>query len=143
MSSHLTVHAEPAAVQRVEEFVAAFGAQHGIDTSDRNRVTILLEELVTNLYAHGLVKGSGGCSAEIVLSLEQDRLIIEFSDNGKPFDPLAEPLPDLDVPAESRLPGKLGLCILRAFVDEASYWHNRDRNVLRMVRRITITTPAE
>jgi anti-sigma regulatory factor (Ser/Thr protein kinase) len=143
MSSHLTVQAEPAAVQQVEEFVAAFAAQHGIDTSDRNRVTILLEELVTNLYEHGLVKGSGGCSAQIVLSLEQDRLSIEFSDNGKPFDPLAEPLPDLDAPAESRLPGKLGLCILRAFVDEASYCHNRDRNVLRMVRRITITTPAE
>ena len=143
MSSHLTVQAEPAAVQEVEAFVTAFAEQHGIDTGDQHRITILLEELMTNLYKHGLVEGSGGCTAEIVLSLEHDRLSIEFSDNGKPFDPLAQPLPDLEVPAESRSPGKLGLHILRAFVDEASYRRHRDRNVLKMVRRITITAPEE
>jgi len=143
MSSHLTVQAGSAAVQRVEAFVAAFAEQHRIDPGDRNRVTVLLEELVTNLYRHGLVERSGGCTAEIALSLEQDRLSIEFSDNGKPFDPLAQPLPDLDVPAESRLPGKLGLHLLRAFVDEASYRRKGDRNVLQMVRGVTITAPAK
>ena len=143
MPSHLTVRAKPAAVPQVEAFVADFAAHHRIDPGDRNRVMLLLEELVTNLYAHGSVKGSGGCTAEIALSLEQDRLSIEFSDNGKPFDPLAQPLPDLDVPAESRLLGKLGLHILRAFVDEASYRRIGDRNVLRMVRRITIIAPTQ
>ena len=143
MSSLLTVQAGPAAMRRVEAFVTDFAEQHGIDPGDRNRVTILLEELVTNLYAHGSVERSGGCTAEIALSLEQDRLSIEFSDNGKPFDPLAHPLPDLEVPVEARLPGKLGLHILRAFVDEAIYRRNGDRNVLQMVRRITITSPAQ
>jgi len=142
MSSHLTVQAKPAAVQQVEAFVADFAAQHRIDAGDRNRVTILLEELVTNLYAHGSVEGAGGCTAEIALSLQQDRLSIEFSDNGKPFDPLAQPLPDLDAPPESRLPGRLGLHILRAFVDEASYHRDGERNVLHMVRRITIAAVA-
>jgi anti-sigma regulatory factor (Ser/Thr protein kinase) len=141
MSSHLTVQAEPAAMQQVEAFVADFAEHHGIGTGDRNRVTILLEELVTNLCEYGLLEGSGGCTAEIALSLEQDRLSIEFSDNGKPFDPLTQPLPDLDVPAESRLLGKLGLRLLRAFVDEASYRRSGNRNVLQMVRRIAITAP--
>lgn len=139
----MTVQAKPAAVQQVEAFVADFAEQHRIDPGDRNRVTILLEELLTNLYAHGSVEGSGGCTAEIGLSLQEDRLSIQFSDNGKPFDPLAQPPPDLDVPPESRLPGKLGLHLLRAFVDEASYRRNGDRNVLQMVRRITITAPAQ
>ena len=143
MSSHLTVQAEPAAVQEVEAFVTAFAEQQGIDTGDQHRITILLEELVTNLYAHGSAEGSRGCTAEIGLSLEHDRLSIEFSDNGSAFDPLAQPLPDLDVPAQSRVPGKLGLHVLRAFVDEASYRRNGDRNVLQMVRRITITAPAQ
>ena len=141
MPSHMTVQAKPAAVQQVEAFVADFAEQHRIDPGDRNRVTILLEELLTNLYAHGSVEGSGGCTAEIALSLQEDRLTIEFSDNGKPFDPLAQPLPDLDVPAESRLLGKLGLRLLRAFVDEASYRRSGNRNVLQMVRRIAITAP--
>src|SRR5262249_16092643 len=142
MSSHLTVHAEPRAVPEVEAFVTGFAQQHGIDRGDQNRITILDEELVTNLCAHGLIERSEGCTAEIELSLEQDRLSIEFSDNGKPFDPLAQPLPDLEVAAESRLPGKLGLHILRAFVDEASYRRYGDRNVLQMVRRITVTARA-
>lgn len=137
----MTVQAKPAAVQQVEAFVADFAEQHRIDPGDRNRVTILLEELLTNLYAHGSVEGSGGCTAEIALSLQEDRLTIEFSDNGKPFDPLAQPPPDLDVPLESRLPGKLGLHLLRAFVDEASYRRSGNRNVLQMVRRIAITAP--
>lgn len=137
----MTVQAKPAAVQQVEAFVADFAEQHRIDPGDRNRVTILLEELLTNLYAHGSVEGSGGCTAEIALSLQEDRLTVEFSDNGKPFDPLAQPLPDLDVPAESRLLGKLGLRLLRAFVDEASYRRSGNRNVLQMVRRIAITAP--
>jgi serine/threonine-protein kinase RsbW len=138
----LTVQAEPAAIQRVEAFVAAFATRHRIDSGDQSRVTLLLEELVTNLYVYGLVERSGGCTADIDLSLEQDRLSIEFSDNGKPFDPLAQPLPDLDLPAESRLLGKVGLRLLRAFVDEASYRRSGDRNILQMVRRITITAPA-
>jgi len=70
--------------------------------------------------------------------LQAGRLIIEFVDDGRPFDPLASAAPDLDLPADERPVGGVGIAIVRALVDEIGYrWdgsHNRltlGRNVLQ------------
>jgi len=138
MQSRLTVRADADALRHVSEFVGEFTLRHRIEAADRARIAIVLEELLTNLLKYGYIDRSEPGAAEVVLELEGDRLSIEFADDGRPFDPLAEPPPDLDEPVRSRPVGKLGLEIVRALTHEVSYRRDHDRNIVRMVRRVTL-----
>jgi anti-sigma regulatory factor (Ser/Thr protein kinase) len=61
--------------------------------------------------------------------------VLEFRDQGRLFDPLTEPPPDLDAPLEQRPRGGLGLPLVRALVDDARYVREGATNVLRLVKR--------
>ncbi|MGO9452918.1 MAG: ATP-binding protein [Candidatus Binataceae bacterium] len=138
MQSRLTVRADADALRRVSDFVGEFTQRHRIDAADHARVAIILEELLTNLLKYGYTDRPEPGAAEVALELEVDILSIEFADDGRPFDPLAEPPPAFDESVESRPIGKIGLEIVRALTDEASYRREDDRNILRMVRRVAL-----
>jgi len=74
-------------------------------------------------------------AVELRASFVEDAVVLEFRDGGRPFDPLAEPAPDLDLPPEERPAGGLGLMLVRALVDEARYQRDGAANVLRLVKR--------
>ncbi len=141
MREDLKIKVDGEAIRRAEELVARFGAHHRISDADRNRVTILLEELLTNLQKYGY-EGSGSRVAEISLRLKGDQLTVEFVDDGRAFDPLTDPLPELADTVESRPIGKVGLRIVRAFADKASYSRRNNHNVLLLVRRISTNLPS-
>jgi serine/threonine-protein kinase RsbW len=122
----------PRLVGCVEEFARL----HALPGAERSRLLILLDELFTNVVNHG----SGGVvpprRIEVVLSLNAAELTIDFSDDGRPFDPLIAAPPDLDRPLADRPVGGLGLHILRSLVDHARYRRDGDRNRLVLTRAI-------
>ena len=138
LQARLTVRADTGAMPQVEAFVGSFATQHGIETDDTARVIILLEELFTNLVKYGYPTQSEPGWADIGLELEGTRLTIEFVDDGRAFDPLAQPAPNLDRRLEDRSPGGLGLHILRGLPEEAHYSRSNDRNVIRLTRRVAL-----
>jgi serine/threonine-protein kinase RsbW len=52
------------------------------------------------------------------------------SDDGKPFDLLAQPEPDIHAPIEERKIGGLGIHLLRKLMDKVDYRRAGDRNEL-------------
>jgi len=58
-------------------------------------------------------------------------------DDGKPFDPLQAPPPDLSLPLERRPIGGLGIHLIRNLMDEVSYARVGGRNVLKMVKHLS------
>jgi anti-sigma regulatory factor (Ser/Thr protein kinase) len=138
MQAHLTLRADADALEAVEGFVSAFVQEHGIEGDDEGRICIVLEELLTNLVKYGYADASAPGMVDIGLTLEGNRLTIEFSDDGQPFDPLAQPAPDLDAATEEREIGGLGIHILRSLADEADYSRRGGRNVIRLVRRVSV-----
>ena len=113
-----------------------FAELAGLPIAERSRLLILLEELFLNVINHG----SGGevlsRQIEIILSLTGGELMIDFSDDGQPFDPLTAAPPDLDQPLEKRKVGGLGLRILRSLADDARYTRDGSRNRLVLIRTI-------
>jgi anti-sigma regulatory factor (Ser/Thr protein kinase) len=138
MQARLTVRADADAMRELEGFVAAFATERGIDDGDAARIGILLEELLTNLVKYGYPDGATPGLADIGLDLDGNRLTIEFADDGRAFNPLAQPAPDLDLPLEDRQEGGLGIHILRALTEEAHYTRRHDRNVVRLIRRVAL-----
>jgi anti-sigma regulatory factor (Ser/Thr protein kinase) len=149
MRARLHLRNDNADLARLAEFAREFTVRHKLADDDSARLQIILDELFTNVVKYGYegvaaeaqAEGHPEGHIEVALSLEADRLIIEFVDDGLPFDPLASPLPDLDLPVEERTMGGVGIAIVRALVDEAGY--QRDGNCNRLtLGRTVLRQPA-
>ena len=116
---------------RLLAFAEEFARDSGFADNEGARLLVILEELFTNVVTHGNAQ-----SVAATLGLSRGRLTIDFVDDGPPFDPLAHPRPDLDIPGEERPIGGLGITIVRALVDKARYRRQGGRNHLRLARRI-------
>jgi anti-sigma regulatory factor (Ser/Thr protein kinase) len=105
---------------------AAFGAEAVLD------LRLVAEELLTNIARYAFEAEAG--PVEVRLRISGASAALELRDAGRAFDPLAQPAPDLEAPLETRGPGGLGLVLVRALVDEASYRREGRSNVLRIVK---------
>ena len=112
-----------------------FARRHALPAVERARLSIILEELFTNVVKHGYARASLG-QVEVTLAFDLGQLTIEFDDDGRPFDPLKGALPDLDQLAAKRRIGGLGLKIVRSLAESARYSREGSRNHLVLTRKI-------
>src|SRR5579859_5111799 len=109
MSQSITVRSETTEWPELRAFADAFCDRHHLPPPERARLMIVLEELLTNLAKYGYDAGAPRGTADVTLVIEGARLTIEFSDDGRPFDPLAHRAVGLNLGAEARPVGGLGL----------------------------------
>src|SRR3546814_18345201 len=96
----------------IESFLASTKTPPDVTT----KIIIVLDELVTNILAHG--------SADIVtvcLRVGKDALTVDLTDDGAAFDPLSLPEPDTSLSLEDRPIGGLGRHIVRTLMDRVDY----------------------
>ena len=117
------------------DWAERFGATHRLSAGVVNALNVVLDEAVSNPIHHGYDAGVGG---EIVVRLRRasDRVEVEVEDDGRPFDPLQAPPPDLTLPLERRPIGGLGIHLIRNLMDEVDYARQGGRNVLKMAKRL-------
>jgi anti-sigma regulatory factor (Ser/Thr protein kinase) len=134
MRASIALRSEPAEFARLVAFAEAFARDCGFADDERARLLIILEELFTNVVAHGNAQ-----NVAAALRSSRGRLTIDFVDDGPPFDPLTHPGLDLDALGEERPIGGLGIAIVRSLVDQARYRRLGGRNHLHLGRRFTPT----
>jgi serine/threonine-protein kinase RsbW len=142
VNASITLVSERAELTRLAAFADAFARGRGLPDDERVRLLLILEELFTNVVAHGYPPDAAAGTVAVALGWRDGRLIIDFSDDGRPFDPLGLAAPDLDKAGEDRPIGGLGIHIVRSLVDEARYRRAGRRNRLRLIRQIGSVTSA-
>lgn len=133
----LTFRADSTALGELDKFVAAFVAANRLAHEEFARLMVLLDELLTNLQKYGYRGRPAPGTAELGLDLDQDRMTVEFADDGNEFNPLAEPPTDLEADLESRPLGGFGIHLLKGLSEEVIYRRIDGRNVLRILRRVS------
>lgn len=93
---------------------------------------LALEEILTNIAKYAY---RDDLLHEIAVRIEVgDRDVTIFcEDDGRPFDPLSAPAPDLSGPILERKAGGVGLRLVRDMVDYIGYRREQDRNILEIV----------
>lgn len=88
---------------------------------------LAIEELGTNLLKFGY---DDIAAHEIFLRLEilPTQLLVILEDDGREFDPLTAPAPDVNLLAEQRAVGGLGIFLVRKFAEELRYERRGGRN---------------
>ena len=121
---------------KLRDTVQIFCKQNQLSEDIAFVLDLSLEELITNVIKYGH-EDSAEHYVQVDLSLQDGLLILEITDDGRPFDPTKIPEPDLDVPLEERQIGGLGIHLVRNYVDSMSYKREGNQNVTTLQKRIT------
>lgn len=115
-------------MEEAVRFIEAQGSRGGAVYA----ANLAIEEMGTNILKFAY---DDTATHEILLRVEilPKRLLLVIEDDGREFNPLNTPMPDVNLPADQRVPGGLGIYLVREFVEEMDY-ERRDRR-----NRLTIT----
>jgi anti-sigma regulatory factor (Ser/Thr protein kinase) len=108
-----------------------FAGQEHWDTRVSNEIELILEEWLTNVVQYGLA-GVASPSLSFELKANKREAILRLSDNGKPFDPVRHPEPDLTVPVEHRPIGGMGIFMIKKLSDELTHERTGGLNILKV-----------
>ncbi|MBU2554110.1 MAG: ATP-binding protein [Bacteroidetes bacterium] len=99
------------------------------------KLNLVLEEAFTNIVNYGYQDNE---THEIVLVFEKqnERLLVSLIDDAMPYDPTIAPDPDINLSAEERKIGGLGIFFIRKMMDKVSYQRMGSNNVLKMEKVI-------
>ena len=126
---------QPKERQKLLEALRKFARKNQLPAKVLHAADLALEEHLTNVLNYGFADTG---IHEIVIRLEivKGDFQIEIEDDGKAFNPLNHPEPDVSLPLSERSIGGLGIHLIRTFMDELSYCRERERNVFRMRKHL-------
>ena len=116
------------------EDIEAFCARHGLAEQIAFEVNLAVDELVTNTISYGYDDDEEH-RIDLVLRLEGGALVIEIADDGRAFDPLQAPAPDIGASLQDRAIGGLGICLVHKTMDSVAYRRQDGRNVVTLTKR--------
>jgi anti-sigma regulatory factor (Ser/Thr protein kinase) len=127
-----------AALVEIAQRDERFGADERLPPAVVNALDVALDEAVSNAINHGYDAGVRG---EIAVRLRRrpGSVLVEIEDDGRPFDPLQAPPPDLTSPLAERPIGGLGVHLIRNLMDEVAYARHDGRNILKLVKHLAST----
>jgi len=137
---HLTLPAEPEQLQNLQEFLERHLVQAGVSAKIRSQLQLAAEEVFINIarYAYPGQAGEARISLQI-LPPPGSKIIMQFSDRGLPWNPLEKATPDLNLPADQRPIGGLGIVLVRKIMDDCQYQYQDNQNILTLSKDL----PAE
>lgn len=98
-----------------------------LEESQQFKVRLCVEEVEENILCY-----SGSLWVEVYVGIEEDRLVIRFSDGGMEFDPLAKEDPDVNAALEDRKIGGLGIFLCKQMMTSVDYHFENGCNVFTM-----------
>lgn len=132
----LTIKAAIENIEKVTNFVNTELEALDCPYKAEMQIDLAIDELFGNIanYAYNPETGD----ATVRLEVEEDPLsvIITFSDNGKPFNPLEAKEPDTTLSAEERQIGGLGIFIVKKYMDMIDYDYRDGQNILRIKKAL-------
>ena len=93
------------------------------------QAVVSLDEILTNVIGYGF-EDDAIHLIEIDVECARGEFTIEIIDDGKPFDPLSQPPPDLEADLENREVRGLGIHLVRKLMDRVRYTRRDGRNHL-------------
>ncbi len=115
-------------LESVNKVVAEFAERHHLSSQVLFNLNLALEEILTNVISYGY-DDKDEHEITVRLFVEQGQLNVEVDDDGRPFNPLEAPEPDLSKSLEERPVGGLGIHLVRKLMDELEYRREEGRNL--------------
>jgi len=133
----ICVEAKIENVTVVTEFVEEILDSIDCPMKAKVQLDVAIDEIFSNIayYAYG----EDGGNAIISVSIEEDprAVVLEFKDSGVQFDPLLKEDPDIELSAEERKIGGLGIFMVKKTMDQVDYEYKDGHNILRLKKIVS------
>lgn len=133
----LTVPASVDYLDRVIEFINNELEAYDCPMKAQMQLELAVEEIFVNIasYAYNPVEGEAEVRCEVLT--DPLRVVIQFLDGGKPFDPLAKEEYDTSPEAfDDTKVGGLGIYMTRKTMDEVQYAYENGKNILTIRKEL-------
>lgn len=122
-------------LEEVARLVDELAATHRLPAAAVTDMQVALDEVLTNIvqYAHA---DGGAHDIRVRFTVTPEAIEAEVEDDGRPFDPLALPPPDLRGALADRAVGGLGIHFVRRLMTEVRYAFVDNRNHLVLTKRL-------
>lgn len=94
-------------------------------SANSNKIMLVCEEVFVNIVSH-----SGASCTEVSFENRNDRLTVEFSDDGVPFDPLSSKPQNKEF--EDFENGGMGIELVKQLAENVKYRHENNMNILTL-----------
>jgi phosphoserine phosphatase RsbU/P len=121
-------------LDRFAQALTEFGRRQGLAAKVMHDLNLALEEILTNIISYGYTDNREH-EIRIRLSAQPGEVSVEIEDDGRPFNPLEAPEPDIIKPVDERSIGGLGIHLVRKLMDGLEYRRQGDRNFLTMKKK--------
>ena len=99
----------------------------------QTQIAIAVEEIFVNIAHYAYSPEVGGAVIRVAVG---DEVVIEFEDNGKPYNPLERDDPDITIGAEEREIGGLGVFMVKKMMDSVEYRREDNKNILAISKKL-------
>ena len=131
----LTLPAQTERLPEVLAFVEEQLEEAGCPMKAQMQISVATEEVYVNIASYAYAPGSGMATIRLELT-QEPAVVLTFIDSGVAFNPLEKEDPNVNLPAEERQIGGLGIFMTKKTMDEVRYERAGDRNVLTLIKRI-------
>jgi anti-sigma regulatory factor (Ser/Thr protein kinase) len=137
-----TISNDAEGVAQIALVMDALGAAQQLPAAAVTDMQVALDEVLTNIVNHAH-SDRRPHDIRVRLTVTADALEAEIEDDGRPFDPLSIPPPDLGAPLRERAVGGLGIHFARHLMSEVRYTRADNRNHLVLRKLLTDQTEAD
>jgi serine/threonine-protein kinase RsbW len=128
--AEIRVAAEVGKLPLICGFVAEWMEVSGCEPDQKNGVILAAEEAFVNICRYSYPESSG--KVTVLCGQENNLFVLQFIDEGIPFDMFSFPAPELKLDIDKRSPGGLGIHFIRQLSHQLYYRRENGRNILKM-----------
>lgn len=136
MTKELSIEAKVDHLESVLAFVDGELEQIACPMKQQMQIDIAVEELYVNIAHYAYAPETGTVTLRVETTETPASVAITFTDQGRPYNPLAKADPDVALSADERQIGGLGIFMVKKSMDEMDYEYRDGRNILTIRKRI-------
>jgi len=118
-------------ISKLALFIDELGEELGLSPELVFNLNLVLEEAVSNIILYAYPKGEHE-NISLTAKKTENQLLFVLTDTGKEFDPTLMPDADVNLAAEDRQIGGLGIFLIRQIMNQVEYQRIDGRNVLTL-----------
>lgn len=131
----ITRAAELESLQIFRDFISECCARYDIPSDIVLDLKLAVDEACTNIITHGY-RGMDPGSIILSFRIQPDRILVQITDFGQCFEPVAGPKPDVEAALEDQELSGLGLYLIYQTMDNIDYTSSEDGNTLTFTKYI-------
>jgi len=133
---NLIVTAEVKNLDAVTDFVLQRPEIAACPKNTQLQLRLAVEEVFVNIASYAYDPSIGPAEVRCEVLDDPLRVVIQFLDHGKPFDPLAKEDADTSEEALMDRIGGLGILLVKETMDEVSYSYEEGKNILTILKKL-------